>query len=103
MAKTTSIFARVEPEVKEEAEMVLNKLGIPMSSAINIFLRQVVIQNGLPFDVKITNTKPLSFEDLTTEKFNNEIQKGFNDLKAGRVLSADKVAERIIKEYGHDL
>ena len=103
MAKTTSIFARVEPEIKEQAEMVLNKLGIPMSSAVNIFLRQVIIQNGLPFDVKIKQNKSVAFEDLTTEEFNNEIEKGFNDLKAGRVLSAEKVAERITKEYGHEL
>ncbi len=103
MAKTTSIFARVEPEIKEQAEMVLNKLGIPMSNAVNIFLRQVVIQNGLPFDVKLTHNKPLSFEDLTTGEFNNEIEKGFNDLRAGRVISADKVAEHITKEYGHEL
>ena len=103
MAKTTSIFARVDPEIKEQAEMVLNKLGIPMSSAVNIFLRQVVMQNGLPFDVKITHNKPFAFEDLATEELNNEIEKGFNDLRAGRVVSADKVAERITKEYGHEL
>ena len=43
MSKTTSIFVRVEPEIKEQAEKVLNKLGIPMSNAINIFLRQVIL------------------------------------------------------------
>jgi addiction module RelB/DinJ family antitoxin len=37
LSKTTSIFTRVEPEIKEQAEMVLNKLGISMSNAINIF------------------------------------------------------------------
>ena len=103
MSKTTSIFARVEPEIKEQAEMVLNKLGIPMSNAINIFLRQVVLQNGLPFEVKIAHNKPLAFGDLTSDEFNNEIEKGLNDLRAGRVLSADKVAERINREYGHEL
>lgn len=103
MSKTTSIFARVEPEIKEQAEMVLNKLGIPMSNAINIFLRQVVLHNGLPFEVKIPQNRPLAIEDLTPEEFNNEIEKGFNDLKAGRVVSADKVAERIKKEYGYEL
>ncbi len=103
MVKTTNIFARVEPEVKEQAEIVLNKLGIPMSNAVNIFLRQIVLQNGLPFAVKLTHHKPLAFEDLTTEDFNNEIEKGFNDLKAGRVVSAEKVAERITKEYRHEL
>ena len=103
MSKTTSIFARVEPEVKEQAEMVLNKLGIPMSNAINIFLRQVVLHNGLPFEVKIPQNRPLVIEELTPEEFNNEIQKGFDDLRAGRVASADKVAELINKEYGREL
>ncbi|NLP18748.1 MAG: type II toxin-antitoxin system RelB/DinJ family antitoxin [Firmicutes bacterium] len=103
MSKTTSIFARVELEVKEQAEMVLNKLGIPMSNAINIFLRQVVLQNGLPFEVKITRNRPFAIGDLTPEKFNNEIEKGFDDLEAGKVVSADKVADRIKREYGHEL
>jgi len=103
MSKTTSIFARVEPEIKEQAEIVLNKLGIPMSNAINIFLRQVILQNGLPFEVKIMPDKPLAFGDLTTEEFNSEIEKGFSDLKSGRFVSADKVVEGINREYGHDL
>jgi DNA-damage-inducible protein J len=88
MSKTTSIFARVEPEIKEQAEMVLNKLGIPMSNAINIFLRQVVLQNGLPFEVKITHNRPLAIGDLTPEEFNNEIEKGTrrSDEQAGLCL-----------------
>lgn len=53
MARTSNIFARVEPEVKEEAEKVLDQLGIPMSNAVGMFLRQVVLQNGIPFDVKL--------------------------------------------------
>jgi len=61
------------------------------------------LQNGLPFEVKIPQNRPLAIEDLTPEEFNNEIEKGFNDLKAGRVVSADKVAERIKKEYGYEL
>lgn len=103
MSKTTSIFARVEPEIKEQAEMVLNKLGIPMSSAINIFLRQVILQNGLPFEVKITHNRPLAIGDLTPEEFDNEIEKGLEDLRADRIVSADQVAERMNKEYGHEL
>ena len=103
MSKTTIIFVRVEPVIKEQAEKAVNKLGIPMSNAINIFLRQVILQNGPPFEVKITHNRPLAIKDLTPEEFNNEIEKGFNDLRAGRVVSADKVAERINREYGHEL
>ena len=41
MATTANIFARVEPEVKEQAEQVLDRLGIPMSNAVGMFLRQI--------------------------------------------------------------
>ncbi len=100
MAKTANIFARVEPEIKEQAEIVLEKLGIPMSNAINIFLRQVVLQNGLPFEIKVSQNKPLSYGNLTTEQFNQEIEKGLADLASGRVVSSQSVAERMHREYG---
>ena len=41
MARTANVFARVEPEVKEQAEQVLDRLGIPMSNAVGMFLRQI--------------------------------------------------------------
>ena len=44
MARTANVFARVEPEVKEQAEQVLDRLGIPMSNAVGMFLRQIVLQ-----------------------------------------------------------
>lgn len=91
MAKTANIFARVEPEVKEQAEKVLEQLGISMSNAIEIFLRQVVLRRGIPFDIKLPQDKPLSVEDLNDEQFNAEIEKGMADLDSGRVVPAEKV------------
>lgn len=44
----------MEPEIKEQAEQVLEKLGIPMSNAVGMFLRQVVLQQGIPFEMKLT-------------------------------------------------
>ena len=49
MARTANIFARVEPELKEQAELVLNELGIPMPNAVGMFLKQIVLQRGIPF------------------------------------------------------
>lgn len=48
MARTSNVFARVEPEIKEQAEQVLERLGIPMSNAVGMFLRQIVLQRGIP-------------------------------------------------------
>ena len=53
MARTANVFARVEPEVKEQAEQVLDRLGIPMSNAVGMFLRQIVLQRGIPFEMKL--------------------------------------------------
>ena len=55
MARTSNVFARVEPEIKQQAESVLEQLGIPMSNAIGIFLRQVAMQKGIPFEIKLPN------------------------------------------------
>jgi DNA-damage-inducible protein J len=99
MARTSNIFARVEPEIKEQAELVLEQLGIPMSNAIGLFLRQVVLQRGIPFELKLPQSKPLSVGTLTEEQFNAEIEKGLADLTAGKIISAENVADRMRQDY----
>ncbi|MBS3975355.1 MAG: type II toxin-antitoxin system RelB/DinJ family antitoxin [Syntrophomonadaceae bacterium] len=100
MARTSNIFARVEPEIKEQAEKILGRLGIPMSNAIGLFLRQVVLQRGIPFDIKLSQSVPLIAGNLSEEQFNAEIERGLADLAAGRVASADSVADRMRRDYG---
>ena len=51
--RTANIYTRVDPETKEQAELILSQLGIPMSNAIGMFLKQVVIQRGIPFEVVV--------------------------------------------------
>ncbi len=55
MAKTETIRARVEPELKQEAEAVLKALGLNASEAITMFYRQVALRRALPFEVKLPN------------------------------------------------
>ena len=100
MARTSNIFARVEPEVKEQAEQVLEQLGIPMSNAIGLFLRQVILQRGIPFDIKLPQSKPVSTGSLTEVQFNAEIEKGLADLSAGKVIAAEDVAQYLHQDYG---
>lgn len=99
MARTSNIFTRVEPELKEQAELVLEQLGIPMSNAIGLFLRQVVLQRGIPFELKLPQNQPLSVSMLTEEQFNAAIEKGLDDLTDGKVVSAESVAERMRQDY----
>ena len=57
MAKTETVRARMEPELKREAETVLKELGLSTTEAIRLFYRQLALRKGLPFDVKIPNAE----------------------------------------------
>jgi DNA-damage-inducible protein J len=85
MAKTGMITTRVDPDLKADAERVLNKLGISTTEAINIFLSQVRLRKGLPFDVKIPNKATL---------------KAMQDADQGRNLTECEDAEDMFRKLG---
>ena len=93
MARSAYVVARVEPELKDQAESVLDQLGIPMSNAVGMFLRQIVLQKGIPFEMKLPRTAPLTYGSLTKEQFDKEIEKEkIND-------GEDNQLEELLKEY----
>lgn len=84
MAKSANLYARIEPEVKEQAESILASLGIPASNAINMFYKQIILQRGLPFEVKLPAVRPVDVNTLTEEQLHGELEKGYADIVAGR-------------------
>ena len=100
MQRTSNVFARVEPEIKEQAEQVLSQLGIPMSNAIGLFLRQIIMQRGIPFDVKLPARKPVTVGAMSAVELNAELEKGYADVVAGRLHDLDGVVADMQKEYG---
>lgn len=100
MAKSANLYVRIEPEVKEQAEKILSALGIPASNAINMFYKQIILQKGLPFDVKIPDKRPLDVSMLTAEELHEELEKGYADMEAGRTKAAKDVFADIRKDYG---
>ena len=63
MSKTANIRARVEPGLKTEVENILSDLGLTVSETVHLLYRQIKLQRGLPFDVRIPNA-------LTTRTLN---------------------------------
>ncbi|MBO9483182.1 MULTISPECIES: type II toxin-antitoxin system RelB/DinJ family antitoxin [Gammaproteobacteria] len=53
MAKETTVRARIDEPLKQEAEEILRRLGLTTSQAINIYFSQIVLQRGMPFDVRL--------------------------------------------------
>ena len=98
MNKTANLYARIEPDVKEEAEKVLDALGIPVSNAINMFYKQIILQQGIPFDVKLPKA-PENAAKWSKERFDAELEKGYNDMLKGRTRPAAMVMSDIKKKY----
>src|SRR5574344_1537021 len=98
-AKSANLYARIEPNVKEQAEGILSALGIPASNAINMFYKQIILQRGLPFEVKIPSARPVDMSALSEEEMNAELEKGYADMKDGRTKSAKQVFADIRKDY----
>lgn len=98
-AKSANLYARIEPDVKEKAENILSALGIPASSAINMFYKQIILQRGLPFEVKLPSAKPVDLSTLSEAEFHEELEKGYADMQNGRTVNAKKAFADIRKEY----
>ena len=64
MAKTSSMHIRVEPQVKKEVERILNTLGMTSAEAINIFLKQIILNSGIPFEIKTPQFSDEMLESL---------------------------------------
>ena len=97
--KTANLYARIEPDIKEQAESILSALGIPVSNAINMFYKQIILQRGLPFDVKLPSSRPVNMSALSEAELNAELEKGYADIKTGRTKEASAVFADIRKDY----
>ena len=99
MAKTSNLYVRIEPDVKEQAEQILQALGVAPSSAVNMFYKQIILHRGLPFEVKSPEKMPLDMSVASKEEIDMELNKGYRDMLEGRVRPAADVFADIRKDY----
>ena len=65
-----------------------------------MFYKQIILHNGLPFEVKLPSAKPVDMSVLSKEELDAEIEKGYVDMLAGKTKPADQVFADIRKDYG---
>jgi DNA-damage-inducible protein J len=80
MQKTATVRATVERKLKADAEAVLEKIGLTTSQAITIYLKQITLYKGIPFEVKIPNKATLKSLEDTKRKKNLEKFKTTDEL-----------------------
>ena len=92
MAKSANLYARIEPDLKEQAENILTALGIPASNAITMFYKQII-------EVKLPE-HPLDVSRMTAAQLDAELEKGYADAKAGRTVPMEQAFANVRKEFG---
>ena len=89
MEKTTTLNLRVNPEVKKNAEEVLSQLGMPMSTAIDIYLKQISMTGGIPFPVTLPKAPAsVNADAMTLEEIHSMLKEGYDDIEKGNVHDA---------------
>lgn len=80
--KDATVSARVEYDIKTEAEGILEKLGIPVSVVINSLYRQIIYRNGIPFSLTLP-TEPETLDMMTMEELNKKLQHSYDQSLTG--------------------
>lgn len=84
MHKIATINTRIEPGLKSKAEEILDKVGLTSAEAVRLFYKQICLNNGLPFNVKIPNKKTIkAMQDANSRKTHKakSVKSLFEDLK----------------------
>lgn len=91
--KSANVTARVQPEIKRQAEAVLDKIGLPVSVLIDTLYRQIIMTGGVPYSLTVPNLP--TRDSMTAEQFNTMMEKGYHQAKTGEGLSVEEAFAKI--------
>ena len=96
-AKTANVTARIQPEIKERAEEILDKLGIPVSVFIDMTYRQVIMRDGVPFSLDIPHNF-VTRDSLSEAEFDAMMQTGLMQAKRDESLPVEDAFDQLRAE-----
>ena len=79
MAKTDTLHIRIEPSVKKKAESTLKDLGLSITEAVNVFLNQVILNDGIPFEIRKPKNKA-TIQAIEDTKEGKKLSKVFENV-----------------------
>lgn len=95
--KTANVTARIQPNIKEQAEAILDRLGIPVSVFIDMTYRQVIMRDDVPFSLDIPD-KFATRDSITKAEFDTMMQTGLSQAKRNDSVSVDEAFEQLKAE-----
>lgn len=96
--KTANVLARVEPDIKEKAEHIMSKLGVPASVVINMLYKQIIMTQSIPFELSVPGG-PTPRDEMSTSAFDEMMRIGLEQAKAGQSRPFEDVFEEIRQEF----
>ena len=87
--KTANVLVRVEPDVKEQAEAIMARLGVSASTVINMLYKQIIMTRSIPFSLSIPDT-PMARDEMSTAAFDAMMSEGLAQAKAGQGLPPEE-------------
>ncbi len=94
MVKNATVSARVEEDIKHEAEDILQKLGIPVSVVINTLYRQIIAHNGVPFALTLPG-KPQTLEGMEQKELEAKLEHSYEQALAHKGRPYGEVFDEI--------
>ena len=95
--KTANVMARVEPSVKEQAEAIMEMLGIPTSVLINALYKQIIMTRSIPFSLSVLAV-PVARDEMDEVAFNAMMARGMSEAKADKSRAASDVFADLRRE-----
>jgi len=103
MEKTATINLRINPEVKKSAELVLSQLGVPMATAIDIYLKQISLTGGIPFAVILPKAhNSINTDYMSVTQIRSKLNEGMSDLEDGKERPARESFNRYKEGRGNE-
>ena len=100
MEKSGILNLRVNPTLKKDAEAVLGRFGVPMCTAVYMFLNQIVLTGGIPFAITLPSApESIDMTKMSTDEIHDKIQKGYESYKEGRTQSAAKAFDKFRESH----
>ncbi len=97
LTKTANVNVRIQENIKQQAEQILETIGIPRATAIDMFYRQIILNNGIPFSLKIPKNLPIR-ENMDEKAFNSLMANGYTQSIQGDSYDIDDVFEELEKD-----
>ncbi|MDO4860278.1 MAG: type II toxin-antitoxin system RelB/DinJ family antitoxin [Bacillota bacterium] len=95
--KTANVIARVAPDVKTQAESIMDQLGVPVSVVINMLYKQIILTQSIPFSISIPN-EPVALDEMDRQAFDSMMDKGYQQAINGETSRVAEAFDGIRKK-----